>query len=55
VASTVASHIGITLWRLDDAADATPVFEVAVFRSLAGSFWHALAQSAAEFGLSVTR
>ncbi|MGZ3709693.1 MAG: sarcosine oxidase subunit gamma, partial [Bdellovibrionota bacterium] len=43
VASTVASHIGVTLWRLDDAADGTPVFEIAVFRSLAGSFWHALA------------
>jgi sarcosine oxidase subunit gamma len=55
VASTVASHIGITLWRLDDAAEGSPVFEIAVFRSLAGSFWHALAQSAAEFGLSVTR
>jgi methylglutamate dehydrogenase subunit D len=55
VASTVASHIGITLWRLDDAVDATPAFEIAVFRSLAGSFWHALAQSAAEFGLSVNR
>ncbi len=55
VVSTVASHIGITLWRLDDAADGTPVFEIAVFRSLAGSFWHVLAQSAAEFGLSVTR
>ena len=55
VASTVASHIGITLWRLDDAADGTPVFEIAVFRSLAGNFWHVLTQSAAEFGLSVTR
>ncbi len=55
VASTVASHIGITLWRLDDAADGTPVFEIAVFRSLAENFWHVLAQSAAEFGLSVTR
>jgi heterotetrameric sarcosine oxidase gamma subunit len=55
VTSTVASHIGITLWRLDDAPDASSVFEIAVFRSLAGGFWHALAQSAAEFGLSVTR
>jgi sarcosine oxidase gamma subunit len=27
------------------------VFEFAVFRSLAGSFWHALSLSAAEFGL----
>ncbi|MGB6310493.1 MAG: sarcosine oxidase subunit gamma family protein [Steroidobacteraceae bacterium] len=53
VASTVASHMGVTLWRLDDAADGAPVFELAVFRSLAGSFWHALSTSAAEFGLSV--
>ena len=53
VASTTASHMGITLWRLEDAAEGSPVFEVAVFRSLAGSFWHALSLSAAEFGLSV--
>lgn len=52
VASTITSHIGATLWRLEDAADGSPVFEVAVFRSLAGSFWHALATSAAEFGLA---
>jgi sarcosine oxidase subunit gamma len=53
VASTVASHMGLTLWRLEDAADGAPVFEIAVFRSLAGSFWHALSLSAAEFGLNV--
>jgi heterotetrameric sarcosine oxidase gamma subunit len=51
VASTLAFHMGVTLWRLDDAADGAPVFEIAVFRSLAGSFWHALSHSAAEFGL----
>jgi methylglutamate dehydrogenase subunit D len=51
VASTVAAHMGVTLWRMNDAADGTPVFELAMSRSLAGSFWHALAQSAAEFGL----
>jgi heterotetrameric sarcosine oxidase gamma subunit len=51
VASTTASHVGATLWRLEDAADGSPVFEIAVFRSLAGSFWHILASSAAEFGL----
>jgi heterotetrameric sarcosine oxidase gamma subunit len=55
VASTVASHIGITLWRLDDAANGRPAFEIAVFRSLAGSFGHALAQSAAEFGFIIAR
>jgi|HubBroStandDraft_4_1064222.scaffolds.fasta_scaffold144877_2 heterotetrameric sarcosine oxidase gamma subunit len=51
VASTTASHIGATLWRLQDATDGAPVFEIAVFRSLADSFWHYLASSAAEFGL----
>jgi methylglutamate dehydrogenase subunit D len=51
VASSIASHVGTTLWRLQDAADGSPVFEIAVFRSLAGSFWHELAASAAEFGL----
>lgn len=53
VASTVASHMGATLWRLQDADDGSQVFEVAVFRSLAVSFWHALSQAAAEFGLAV--
>jgi len=52
VASTIASHVGATLWRLEDA-DAAPVFEIAVFRSLAGSFWHTLTDSAAEFGFVV--
>jgi methylglutamate dehydrogenase subunit D len=49
VASTLASHVGATLWRLEDIDD-LPVFEIAVFRSLAGSFWHTLTDSAAEFG-----
>jgi len=51
VASTVAAHVGATLWRLPDGPDGAPVFEIAVFRSLAASFWHALAESGAEFGL----
>jgi len=50
VAATVAFHVGATLWRLDDGPDGAPIIEVAVFRSLAGSFWHALSDSAAEFG-----
>lgn len=50
VAVTVAAHIGATLWRLGDRADEEPVFEIAVYRSLAASFWHALSLSAAEFG-----
>lgn len=50
VAVTVAAHIGVTLWRLEDHADGSPVFEIAVFRSLAASFWQVLSESAAEFG-----
>jgi methylglutamate dehydrogenase subunit D len=55
VASTLAAHVGITLWRLEDGGDGSPVFEIAMFRSLAGSFWHAFVCSAAEFGLVVTK
>jgi len=55
VAATVAAHIGATLWRLNDTADGSPVFEIAIFRSLAADFWQVLADSAAEFGLAVTR
>lgn len=51
-ASTVAAHIGINLWRLADTPDGA-TFEVALYRSFAGSFWHALSESAAEFGLGV--
>jgi sarcosine oxidase subunit gamma len=51
IASTMASHMGLTLWRLQDRPDGSPVFEIAVFRSLARDFWHALSESAAEFGL----
>jgi sarcosine oxidase subunit gamma len=50
VLATLASHVSATLWRLQDAADGSPVFEVAVYRSFAASFWHSLASSAAEFG-----
>jgi sarcosine oxidase subunit gamma len=55
VAATIASHMGATLWRIEDAPDGAPVFEIAVFRSLAGSFWYSLSESAAEFGLLVTQ
>jgi heterotetrameric sarcosine oxidase gamma subunit len=51
VASTIALYVGATLWRLADAADGSPVFEIAVFRSVAAGFWHGLVASAAEFGL----
>lgn len=51
-AATLCAHLGIVLWRLDDAAGSA-VFEVAVPRSLAGSFWHVVAAGAAEYGLVV--
>jgi len=52
-ATTSVAHIGVNLWRLADAADGSAVFEIAMFRSMAGSFWHFLSLSAAEFGLVV--
>ncbi len=54
VASTMANHLGVTLWRLADATDGASVFDIALFRSFAGSFWHALTTSTAEFGLAMT-
>ncbi|MBN8957521.1 MAG: sarcosine oxidase subunit gamma [Rhizobiales bacterium] len=49
VAVTVCSHIGIMLWR----SDADSSFDIAMFRSLCGSFWSWLSESAEEFGLRV--
>jgi heterotetrameric sarcosine oxidase gamma subunit len=53
VAVTIVSHIGAIIWRLDDLPDGSPVFEIAVFRSLVGSFRRWLDDSAAEFGLGI--
>lgn len=41
-AITHASHIGVIIWRLDDA----PTFELAMFRSYADSFTHWLTDAA---------
>lgn len=46
VAVTVIAHIGAIVWQTGPDR-----FSIAVFRSYAGSFWHWLAASAAEFGL----
>jgi sarcosine oxidase subunit gamma len=48
VAVTVIAHIGAIVWQ-----SAPERFSIAVFRSYAGSFWHFLSASAAEFGLVV--
>ena len=45
VAETIAAHMGVLLWRLEDAADGSPVFDLAVPRSLSVSFGHALSQA----------
>jgi sarcosine oxidase subunit gamma len=49
VALTLASHIAVQLWQIDDK----PSYEIACFRSLAGSLWHWLSACAAEFGYEV--
>jgi methylglutamate dehydrogenase subunit D len=48
--STIASHVPLLLWRLDDSPARLPVFELAVPRSYTESFWRVVAESAAEFG-----
>jgi sarcosine oxidase subunit gamma len=49
VAVTVIAHIDAIVWRPSQDR-----FAIAVFRSYAGSFWHWLSASAAEFGLTAT-
>jgi methylglutamate dehydrogenase subunit D len=51
-ASTIAAHIPLTLWRLEDGPAGWPVFELAAPRSYSGSFWHTITESAAEFGFN---
>jgi len=46
-AVTVAAHIGVILWQVDDQ----PTFDLAVFRSYERHLWAWLCDSAAEFGL----
>ncbi|MGO1077833.1 sarcosine oxidase subunit gamma [Inquilinus sp. CA228] len=48
-AVTVIAHVGAQLWQLDDR----PTYEIAVYRSFAGSLWRWLEASAAEFGCAV--
>lgn len=50
VAVTSVAHIGATLWRADDAH-----IDIAVFRSMARSFWDWLYGSAARHGISIER
>jgi sarcosine oxidase subunit gamma len=45
VAETIAAHMGVLLWRVEDAADGSSVFELAVPRSICVSFCQALAHT----------
>ncbi len=49
VAMTVFGHINVMLRQVDDR----PTFEIALFRSMAESFWHWLAASAGEYGADI--
>lgn len=46
VATTVAAHITVVLWRLPETNGSAPVFELAIPRSLRICFWDALLASA---------
>lgn len=54
VAETIASHLGVILWRLEDDPLRAPVFELAVSRSFSASLYEALATIVAD-SESVTR
>ena len=47
--TSAISLMGVQLWQADD----TRSYDIAVFRSLSGSFWRWLTASAAEFGSEV--
>jgi methylglutamate dehydrogenase subunit D len=48
-AVTMISHIGVNIWQIDDA----PTFDVALFRSYAGSFWHWMMTTCAAHGINL--
>lgn len=48
-ALTTIGHIGVHLWQIDEA----PTYDIAVARSMAGSFWRWLSAAASEFGFDV--
>lgn len=48
-ATSTISHMGVQLWQGDDAQS----YDIAIFRSVSGSFWRWLMDSAAEYGYEV--
>ena len=49
VALTSIAHIGVQLWQIDDG----PTYELAVYRSMAMSFWSWFEGAAAEYGYEI--
>lgn len=50
VAQTVAEHMAVLLWRLEDCGRGEPAFELCAGRSVAHSLYRSIRESAAEFG-----
>jgi sarcosine oxidase subunit gamma len=48
-AVTAVAHVGVHLWQINEL----PTYRLLIPRSYAGSFWHWLSASAAEYGLEV--
>jgi sarcosine oxidase subunit gamma len=48
-AVTTISHIGVTIWQIDE----TPTFEIALFRSYADSFWHWMMATCTALGVGL--
>lgn len=48
-ALTTIAYISVHLWQIDE----TPTFELAFYRSFAGSFWRWLTDAGAEYGVQV--
>jgi methylglutamate dehydrogenase subunit D len=48
-AVTAVAHVGVHLWQINEL----PTYRLLVPRSYAGSFWHWLSASAAEYGLGL--
>jgi len=50
VAQTLCGYVNVTLWRLEDAVQGDPVFEIWAAGSFAASLHQAISHCAAEFG-----
>ncbi|MHB2167872.1 sarcosine oxidase subunit gamma [Alsobacter sp. R-9] len=48
-AMTWCAHVDVTLWQ----RDAEPTYDLVIPRGFAGSFWHWLEESSAEYGVAV--